>query len=69
MTQEDKDIKSCENCICGYWTMFDNEYGRYPVVLCYMHKDCGGDEAYPIHEDEWIESAEGCKEYEKDKRL
>ena len=57
-------MKSCENCKCGHWQMFDNEYGRYPVVLCYLHKDCGGDEPYQILEDEWQETAERCKEYE-----
>lgn len=59
---------SCENCKCGYWTMFDNEYGRYPVILCYLHKDCGGDEAYPIMEDEWVETAKECKEFMNDNK-
>ena len=67
-TEVKKEHVSCENCKCGYWTMFDNEYGRYPVVLCYLHKDCGGDEAYPITEDEWVETAKECKEYMNDNK-
>ena len=67
-TEVKKEHVSCENCKCGYWTMFDNEYGRYPVVLCYLHKDCGGDEAYPITEDEWVETAKECKEFMNDNK-
>ena len=64
-----QELVSCENCKCGHWTMFDNEYGRYPVVLCYLHKDCGGDEAYPITEDEWIETAKECEEFMNDNKI
>ena len=67
-TEVKKEHVSCENCKCGYWTMFDNEYGRYPVVLCYLHKDCGGDEAYQILEDEWVETAKECKEFMNDNK-
>lgn len=57
-------MKSCENCKCGYWQMRNNEYGRYHEVLCYLHKNCCGDEPYRIYEDEWVESAERCPHYE-----
>ena len=67
-TEVKKEHVSCENCKCGHWTMFDNEYGRYPVVLCYLHKDCGGDEAYQILEDEWVETAKECKEFMNDNK-
>lgn len=63
-----QELISCLNCKCGYWTMFDNDYGRYPVILCYLHKDCGGDEAYPILEDEWVETAKECKEFMNDNK-
>lgn len=57
-------MKSCKNCKCGYWQMRDNEYGKYPEVLCYLYKNCCGDEPYRIYEDEWVESAENCPHYE-----
>lgn len=44
--------------------MCDNEYGKYPEVLCYLHKNCCGDEPYRIYEDEWVESAKSCPHYE-----
>lgn len=58
-------MKSCENCRCGCWQMCDNEYGRYPVVSCYLCDDCGGDEPSSILEDEWVETAERCEHFEQ----
>lgn len=62
-------MKSCENCKCGYWQMCDNEYGKYPEVLCHLHENCCGDEPYRIYEEEWVETAERCKEYTDKKTI
>jgi len=51
-------VRSCENCKCGHYD--------YPTVSCYLHKDCGGDEPIIIHDDDFVETAMNCKEFEQE---
>ena len=51
-------VRSCENCKCGHYD--------YPAVSCYLHEDCGGDEPIIIHDDDFVETAMNCKEFEQE---
>lgn len=51
-------VRSCENCKCGHYD--------YPTVSCYLHEDCGGDEPIIIHDDDFVETAMNCKEFEQE---
>lgn len=58
-------VRSCENCKCGHYLGRTKRYD-YPTVSCYLHKDCGGDEPFIIIDDDFVETAIGCKEFEKE---
>lgn len=58
-------VRSCENCRCGYYCGKTKRYD-YPTVSCYLHKDCGGDEPIIIYDDEFVETAMNCKEFERE---
>ena len=48
--------RACCNCISGAT--------RYPNCYCWQHKDCNTDEPYKIPEEDWVETAKTCKDFE-----
>lgn len=58
-------VRSCENCQCGHYLGRCKGYD-YPTVSCYLHEDCGGDEPIIISDDDFVETAMNCKEFEQE---
>lgn len=58
-------VRSCENCKCGYYCGKTQRYD-YPTVSCYLHKDCGGDDPVIIYDDEFVETAENCENFDQE---
>ena len=56
-------VRSCYNCRCG--SFYHNEK-NYCKISCWLNKDCNGDDPYVILEDEFLDKAEDCGNYEYD---
>jgi hypothetical protein len=58
-------VRSCENCQCGHYICKSKKYNHH-AVSCYLHEDCGGDEPIIIPDDDFVETAMTCKEFEQE---
>lgn len=59
--------RSCENCKYGsFHGKTDKE--PYCSVFCYLHKDCAQDEPIEIIDDDFVETAENCENYEEENK-
>ena len=52
--------RACCNCVNGAT--------QYPNCFCWQHKHCNTDEPYKIPEEDWVETAKTCKEFELNAR-
>ena len=59
-------VRSCENCKCGHYFCKKSKKYDYPAVSCYLHEDCGGNEPIIILDDDFVETAMNCKEFEQE---